>query len=416
MNRVLQIFKKDMAHLWPQILVFLAALVLFACEDPTYTFHSSGELRDLVNFLFILLPLSCWLLVTSVIQEEKPIGDEQYWLTRPFSLAHLLGAKILFLLLCVIASVFLCQAIVLSVVPQSPGLDIGALVAKDAFLFTWYVLPAAAVAAVTKNLGHALLGGLLMLMVIGTFMTMSSRSGWNGLAWIHETLAAIAALCGSIAVIVLQYTQRRTIVGRGCLAAAMVLVAVVLALPPFQAAFVVQSWFSKERVNPSAMRIALDSRHDPEDNQIYAGGPTVYLRIPVELQNVPANRGVVADWIYVESPWRSRWSGKVGLWRGRFLGLQVQAPEFLRLKDEPIRVKGAVDLTLVAPGCSQCREEALDDVYCIWNPQVFSPFPTSPWFGPLDRYKRAKPEHPVAHIQRPFDLGPLRLADYVVIK
>jgi hypothetical protein len=79
-------------------------------------------------------------------------------------------------------------------------------------------------------------------------------------------------------------------------------------------------------------------------------------------------------------------------------------------------VKGAVDLTLVAPGCSQCREEALDDVYCIWNPQVFSPFPTSPWFGPLDRYKRAKPEHPVAHIQRPFDLGPLRLADYVVIK
>jgi hypothetical protein len=75
MNRVLQIFKKDMAHLWPQILVFLAALVLFACEDPTYTFHSSGELRDLVNFLFILLPLSCWLLVTSVIQEEKPIGD-----------------------------------------------------------------------------------------------------------------------------------------------------------------------------------------------------------------------------------------------------------------------------------------------------------------------------------------------------
>jgi hypothetical protein len=32
-------------------------------------------LADLVSFLYVLLPLSCWLLVTSVIQEEKPIGD-----------------------------------------------------------------------------------------------------------------------------------------------------------------------------------------------------------------------------------------------------------------------------------------------------------------------------------------------------
>jgi hypothetical protein len=359
-----------------------------------------------------------------VIQEEKPIGDEQYWLTRPFSLAHLLGAKILFLLLCVIASVFLCQAIVLSVVPQSPGLDIGALVAKDAFLFTWYVLPAAAVAAVTKNLGHALLGGLLMLMVIGTFMTMSSRSGWNGLAWIHETLAAIAALCGSIAVIVLQYTQRRTIVGRGCLAAAMVLVAVVLALPPFQWAFVMQSWFSKERVNPQEVRISFDNRRDAEDKATHAGGRTVDLRIPVELQNVPSNLDIVADWVFLESPWRSGWSGQVSVWRFSAptgsLNLEVPTPTFGRLKDQPIRVRGFVDLTLVAPSTSQCLGgdlgEDIPEVYCLWNPKVFSPFPTSPWFGPLQKYDAAAASHPVAHIQRTFDLGPLRLADYIDIK
>jgi hypothetical protein len=414
MNRVLQIFKKDVAHLWPQILVFLAALVVFACEDPTYIFH--GPLKELVTFLFTLLPLACWLLVTSLIQEEKPIGDEQYWLTRPFSLSHLLAARALFLLLFVIVPVFLCQATVLIAVPQSPGLDVGALVARDVFLLIWYVLPAAAVAAVTRNLGQAFLGSLLVLILLGAFMSVPFRSGWNGLTWIRDTLAAIAVFGGSTAAIVLQYTRRRTILSRGCLAATTVLVAIVLALPPFQGAFVMQSWLSSERVSPQEARITLDSHHGTAKNTAYAGEPAAYVRIPIELQNVPQGRAVAVDWVFVGSPWRSAWSGKVDLWHGGFLGLSIPASEFLRLKDDTIHIKGAVDLTLVAPNSSQCREGTLDEFYCLWNPYVFSPFPTSPWFGPLEMYQGEKPGHPVAHIQRSFDLGPLRLADYIDIK
>lgn len=417
MKRVLQIFKKDVAHLWTQILIFGATLILFACEDPAYVKHEPGTDTGIEALLYLILPLSCWLLVTSLIQEERPIGDEQYWLTRPFSLADLLGAKILFLLLCVIAPVFLCQTIVLSVIPQSPGLDIGALVARNAFLLIWYVLPAAAVAAVTKNLGQAFLRCLLVLILLGAFMSVPFRSGWNGLTWIRETLAAIAALCGSAAVIVLQYTRRRTAVGRGCLAGAAVLVAIVLALPPFQAAFVIQSWFSKERVSPQEARITLDSHHGTAKNTAYAGEPAAYVRIPIELQNVPQGRAVAVDWVFVGSPWRSAWSGKVDLWHGGFLGLSIPASEFLRLKDEPIRVRGLVDLTLLARPSSQCQLEPFGAFYyCLWNPYVFSPFPTSPWFGPLEMYQGEKPGHPVAHIQRSFDLGPLRLADYIDIK
>jgi hypothetical protein len=83
-------------------------------------------------------------------------------------------------------------------------------------------------------------------------------------------------------------------------------------------------------------------------------------------------------------------------------------------------VRGFVDLTLVAPSTSQCLGgdlgEDIPEVYCLWNPKVFSPFPTSPWFGPLQKYDAAAASHPVAHIQRTFDLGPLRLADYIDIK
>jgi len=419
--RFIPIFKKDVAHLWPQILVFVAALVAFACSDPTYI--SPRDVASFINFLFIALPLSCWLLVASLIQQEKPIGDEQYWLTRPFSLVDLLGAKALFLMLFVIAPVFICQAIVLSVVPQSPGLNVGALLAKGAFLLAWYVLPTAAVAAVTKNLGHALLGSLLVLMALGLFMEVPSRSGWNGLAWIREMLAAIVAFCGSVTVIYLQYTRRRTVLSRGCLAGAAVLLAAALALPPLQAAFVMQSWLSKERVDPQAVRITLASWDDAYKKPIYEGGPRVDLQIPVELQNVPANQDIEGDWIFLESPWRFRWSGKAGLthfFGRRSLDLEIQTSEFLRLKDQPIRVRGLVDLTLVASSTSQCRggdlAEDIPEVYCLWNPQVFSPFPTSPWFGPLQKYDFRAASHPVAHIQRSFDLGPLRLAGYVEMK
>ena len=109
MSRAIAIFRKDVRHLWVQILVYVGTLVLFACEDPAYVKHDSTT-RDLSTFLYILLPLACWLLVTSLMQGEKTVGDNQYWLTRPFSRIDLLVAKALFLLLFLIAPVFVCNS------------------------------------------------------------------------------------------------------------------------------------------------------------------------------------------------------------------------------------------------------------------------------------------------------------------
>jgi hypothetical protein len=61
MGRIVWILKKDGAHLWPQVLMFLAALAVFACHDPAYVHHRWSELSEPVNLLwFILLPDSCW--------------------------------------------------------------------------------------------------------------------------------------------------------------------------------------------------------------------------------------------------------------------------------------------------------------------------------------------------------------------
>ena len=162
MKRVIHIFRKDVAHLWPQILIFLSTLALFACEDPTYNRHSNNGLVSFINLLYLLLPLSCWLLVIALIHEETPIGHNQYWLTRPFTWTDLLAAKALFLLAFVNLPVFLCQAAVLAWNGFSPADHLTDLLAKQVFFSALLVLPAAALASVTKGLARAILGGVLL--------------------------------------------------------------------------------------------------------------------------------------------------------------------------------------------------------------------------------------------------------------
>src|ERR1700722_5061012 len=134
MGRIVCIFRKDVAHLWPQILMFLAALIVFACEDPGYVYHRWGELSEPVNFLvFILLPLACFLLVTSLFQAEKTVGDNSYWLTRPLGLVNLLGAKALFLAIFLIVPVYICQITVLSALRFQPPHYLAGLLVKQLF-------------------------------------------------------------------------------------------------------------------------------------------------------------------------------------------------------------------------------------------------------------------------------------------
>lgn len=453
MNRIAQIFKKDAMHLWPRILVFVATLVLFACEDPTYVQHDSGGFMQLSNLLYILLPLSCWLLVTSLIQEEKTIGHEQYWLTRPFTWTDLLAAKVLFLLVFVVVPLFLCQAAALAANGFPPFEHLGDLVVKQVFFAALLLLPMAAVGTVTKNLGRAFLGGLLLATALGVGAGMAAvltaGAGWGGLAWIRETAVAAIVLSGSVAAIVLQYTRRRTVLACGILAGVAALTVLVWVLPPWQPAFVIQSWFSERQINPRAVRIYFDPRRDAPP-AIHAASAGVYLEIPIRIENLPPDLDLVADWTSVESPWSSGWSGSSWISQGssgRRLVVTVDPSDFERFQNAPIRLRGSLDLTLIATDdrwqtFGQCWMRAtmvsclsphprarLTRVYGdgsfripIAGTEVYAPYPTSPWFGPIQKYSAAEiigdtrlvVERPVAHIERSFDLGPLRLADYRV--
>jgi len=65
---------------------------------------------DMETLPLLLAPLACWVLAVTLIHEERLIGDEQYWLTRPYTWKDLVAAKALFLVVFVNVPLFVCQS------------------------------------------------------------------------------------------------------------------------------------------------------------------------------------------------------------------------------------------------------------------------------------------------------------------
>jgi len=456
MKRAILIFKKDTARLWPQILIFWATLIAFAIEDPTHA--GDNGFISLERLVVVLLPVSCWLLVTGLIHEEKAIGLNHYWVTRPFGCGDLLAANALFLLAFVHVPVFVCQAIVLSVHGFSPVEYFGDLVAKQIFLVALLVLPMAAVASVTKSLGHAFLTVLSVSVVLEIAIVAANAlrpSSWGGLEWIRNSAAAIVAACGAAAILWIQYRRRRTGLSRWVVAAVLVAVLAIWTVQPWQPAFVFQAWLSQRRVAANEVRIAFDrARETPvRGTSLPQSLSMVEVDLPIRVENLPAGLDIDCDWIWIQGeavgmkPWRP---GETACWKREgsgmiWLPLLVNTNYFERAKDVPMHLSGTIDVTLSEPGTdvrsfglcysswplhrfecltprprAQIEETAIggNSLYVLW-PQAYAPYPTSPWFSPLVRVAiptlNVKVEHPVAHIVRGFDFGQLKLATYQAV-
>ena len=224
MRRILAIFRKDARHLWPQIALLAVLLALAALLDPAYS-RAASYYDVLPSFA---LPLACWLLIVSAIHEEKLPGDRQYWLTRPYSWNELLAAKLLFVaafvnlpLLAYHAGVYVAVGIPLSD-------HLGALLWRQVFFTAFYVLPAAALAAITRGLGRiptiVLVSGTILTIATEVFMRFTQHPlivMFNADAATTVARAVVLA-AGVSAILILQYARRRTrLAGALCVAVAL---------------------------------------------------------------------------------------------------------------------------------------------------------------------------------------------------
>jgi hypothetical protein len=317
MRQALRILRKDVRHLWPRAAVVVFLVAVYAYIEAIFP----------RNFMLIfaeggcgfLLMLAAWFVVVSVIHEDRLTGNNQFWVTRPYSWRSLLLAKALFILLFLNLPVLLAQMAALAGAGLSPLHYLPKLLWRQLGFAAMSLAPVAALAAVTANLVQfamtflAIFAGLYALL-----LGLSMRVGTDALAWgsagpvVTACQSAITGLF-AVSVCVLQYSRRATTPARWLVACGVVAPWVFAAFVPWGAAFAVLSTRSPA-VDPAVLQLSLD----PGRNVHTGGGgethwmhdDTLGITLPIQVSGIPAGMEAYSERIKVtvEAPGEAAWS------------------------------------------------------------------------------------------------------------
>ena len=199
MSKTFHIFRKDIRHHWPELLVSLLLLAAFVWHEPaewSANFPSFSLLQILFSYVNTLLPLSWCLMIVRLVHEESLVGDRQFWVTRPYEWPSLLAAKLLFLVVFIHLPVFVAQLLLLNRAgfPIAPNLT--GLLGMQIGLGLLFLVPIT-LAVVTRSLAQA------PLVAIGAFLVFSPLAPlflWfptRGCPRLWKTLAFLKALYSS---------------------------------------------------------------------------------------------------------------------------------------------------------------------------------------------------------------------------
>lgn len=231
MKQMVSILWKDVRHLWPEVGMYIVLLIAFAVVTPqTWPGRPENALLALfAKLLTLLLAVSWFVLITLVVHEDRLVGEEQFWITRPYRWSSLLAAKFCFVMVCVILPFLLMQWSVLLQAGLHP-LAAGAGMSQSLLMFlliNW--LPLMLVAAVTETLAAAFTSVAGIAVVWAGALTFA----WPQTARIMSppyVFPVFSLLFGGLllALLIFQYARRDTLRSRVAAAAILLLFLVLI--------------------------------------------------------------------------------------------------------------------------------------------------------------------------------------------
>jgi len=364
MRQAIHIFRKDVRHLWPAILAVMTLTGLFAYVGAlSLPLMQNSSTLDRYNSLiqFVLL-LGWWYLIAAVIHEEVLPGHQQFWLTRPYSWKSLLAAKGLFILAFVNVPKLLADCVILQVHGFHAASYWPGLIASQVLFTAVWLLPYAALAAITRNLRQFSLA-VLMVWVVLIFLPLfftshPSRfalySGHSfGATWIHYFIIIAILLIASLLVLLCQYSQRRTVTSRMMALSAILLVFGISQLISVHALMTLQTRLSKSLVDASPIQIGMDPTRK-RLRTVGTGSPqgTIQIDIPVQVTGLAEGTDLYSDSLTaeIEGP-----DGKTfqapgtivheddGFWQRIYVDQAV----FQQLREERVTLRTSTYLTLL---------------------------------------------------------------------
>ena len=231
----LHIFRKDLIHLWPETLVVVLLFVAFAAFLPTnWQASPYASIVQLVSFLLhILMPISWMVLIARLIHDEPLVGDRQFWTSRPYHWANLLGAKVLYLLAFLYLPFLLMQMFLLRHVGLHPLTAIPGLLQNLLLITVIFILPIAAIASVTSTFTRLLLSVLAGLLYVLLAFGVAVWAIFERMRppVLDSVILWLTLLCTAGALIY-QYATRRTFISRILLLVTPVVVVLAAVILP----------------------------------------------------------------------------------------------------------------------------------------------------------------------------------------
>ena len=325
MNQVGLVFRKDVHHLWRELAVYVAVLVCFAVMVPQTRpgrFPAEESVSIFVTVLQILMGLSMVVLIARAVQADNPTGDSQFWVTRPYRWNALLGAKLLFVVVCVAMPYVVMQWVLLWTAGLGVLSSVHGLIMSVTRVALGVWLPLIVAASVTESIGAMIMfvaGLLLAWAATLQFVLASTESRMSP----RYEFFVLGPLFGALMVWILmyQYAKRRT--GRSRVAIAGLLGLFLLLIfgvdrqgfgAPIRKLIAAQCRVPKD----AAMKLVFapgsipyDERQQDVDMRLKGG--LVELRLPVLLEGLPTDARIREPHAAVEvvgkdgfyaSPWQ----------------------------------------------------------------------------------------------------------------
>jgi hypothetical protein len=403
MKQILHIFAKDVRRFWPEILTLLALVAAFIIlhsyiwaapmrYDQGASFGGTlAMLTTLFGFLVVLIPIGWWLLITLAIQEERLVGDTQFWITRPYQWKNLLTAKLLFALAFVYLPIFLAQCVLLAeegfrLQPNIPGLLSNLLI-----ITATVVLPLIALATVTSNFSRMTLTVLGALLVFGAGVTVSAVTNTNQMSSPGSSLISpVLEIVLCAAAVLLQFGLRKTWLSRTLLIAFPVLLCAIAFLAPDQ-------WMINRTYPVAGATAPIQFTHSPsvlrptESGSMTGssnrnGNNWYRIRVPLELSGITEGNGIASDGVRatIDAPdgfhWSSKWQAlSIKYLPGdKFGAADITVPSALyeKYKSTPVTVHLDLALTQIKAGRATTvplsqQEANLPEVgICAWAKDV----------------------------------------------
>jgi hypothetical protein len=334
MRQALHILRKDARHLRADIVLVIALTIAFGAT------HNRGtaDWRP-------LLAMAALVMIVRLVHAEAIPGDRQFWITRPYRWPSLLAAKLIFVVAFLSVPVLIAQTVVFVRDGFAVSANLGAVAWSNALVFFVLILPAVALASLTRSISELLVAGIggAAAALVG-FGSQDSVPG--DIAWVRSALAAVTVAAAAAAVVGIQYSRRHTTLGRLVGVAAGVFALVVFLAVPVRLLTLVQQTVGPDQIDMSGVQVTMGRPivrlADPRFRSDRVG-----LVLPFQVSGVADGVGMQMDAVALSlagSPEGVRIEGRGygSAWEAR---VDLSQAQFERLQGLPLRVDAHVLMT-----------------------------------------------------------------------